>query len=38
MKKMWNKIKCWFGWHEWECQGVYIFFDICKHCGKIKER
>lgn len=39
MKKMWNRIKCWLGWHDWdECQGVIHFFDICKVCGKIKER
>lgn len=43
---MWQKIKCWFGWHEWVYVGRRTIFDvinkkpatkyICKHCGKIK--
>ena len=38
---MWQKIKCWLGWHEWETwqkgfTGSLGSVDICKHCGKIK--
>lgn len=36
MKKIWNKIKCWFGWHEWtfncrECKAIYTKIS-CKEC------
>ena len=37
--KMWQKIKCWLGWHEFETwqkgfTGSLGSVDICKHCGK----
>ena len=39
---MWQKIKCWLGWHEWEDithpsllkEGVHYY--RCKHCHKFK--
>lgn len=45
---MWQKIKCWLGWHEWYCPygccdmdynpKCKIAHDIfCKHCGKLKK-
>ena len=43
---MWQKIKCWLGWHEWEEKtfilpnGAYSTYKckifMCKHCGKAK--
>ena len=43
---MWQKIKCWLGWHEWtlvhetvETKRLgyqQIFWYECKHCGKVK--
>ena len=35
---MWQKIKCWLGWHEWifaclECQKVK-----CKDCFSVKKK
>lgn len=37
---MWQKIKCWLGWHEWEDvthpkSGVGFRYTYrCKHCHK----
>lgn len=39
---MWQKIKCWLGWHEWEdvthplWKMNYITKYRCKHCHKFK--
>ena len=32
---MWQKIKCLFGFHEWQsCGSYYGLYESCKHCGK----
>lgn len=36
---MWQKIKCWLGFHEWTRQLDMYNLDYtyrCKHCGKVK--
>ena len=45
---MWQKIKCWLGWHEWDYierldhiddKGIFYYkldYVKCKHCGKVK--
>lgn len=45
--QMWQKIKCWLGWHDWvlthetvETRRLgyqQIFWYECKHCGKVKK-
>ena len=46
--QMWQKIKCWLGWHEWDYierldhiddKGIFYYkldYVKCKHCGKVK--
>lgn len=40
---MWQRIKCWLGFHSFICTDVWLGGDvekrkhICKHCGKIKK-